>query len=182
MTRPFRIMPEASGSAPAHSAAASSLGSGAMGRLTSQEGPELLELTPDAGASADAAGTETETRDVGRSARRGWRRTCPACGGGPLYDGYLTVRETCPACAERLDLHSADDLPTWMTIIVVGHIVAPLMLTVWEVWDPPIWVHWTLWPPMALLLSLWLLPRFKGLVVGLQWAKRMARFGRPGKG
>lgn len=131
---------------------------------------------------ADIAGTAAPddsaeaVRDVRRALRRGWRGRCPACGGGPLYDRFLRVRDRCAACSERLDLHRADDAPAWITILVVGHAVAPLMLTVWDLWDPPMWVHWTLWPTLALLLSLLLLPRFKGLIVGLQWAKRMAGF------
>lgn len=193
MTRAHRILPGTFGPAPVRSAAAPSMGAGALGRAAKDEAPDILapeslaaegEATrpaPQPGSGPTPRKDAGEARDVALSVRRGWRRTCPACGGGPLYDGYLTVRGTCPSCEERLDLHRADDLPTWMTIIVVGHLVAPLMLTVWETWDPPIWVHWTLWPPMALLLSLWLLPRFKGVVVGLQWAKRMAGFGAAGK-
>jgi uncharacterized protein (DUF983 family) len=119
----------------------------------------------------------TGERDLRTALRRGWRRTCPSCGGGPLFEGYLTVRARCVACGERLDRHRADDAPTWLTILVVGHLVAPLMLFVWDAWDPPLWVHWTLWPPLSLLLCLALLPRFKGAVVGLQWARRMAGFG-----
>lgn len=115
-------------------------------------------------------------RDLKRALKRGWRRRCPACGGGPLYDGYLTVRERCPACSEALDAHRADDAPAWLTIVVVLSAVAPLMLIVWSFWSPPLWVHWTLWPTTVLLLSLALLPRLKGMVVGLQWARRMAGF------
>ena len=175
MTRAHRILPDTAGPAPTRSAAAPSMGTGALGCAASQEAPELSAEIADPDLPGEPR-RDDEPRDLNLSLRRGWRRTCPACGGGPLYDGYLTVRETCPACAERLDLHRADDLPTWMTILVVGHVVTVVMLSVWETWDPPIWVHWTLWPPMALLMSLWLLPRFKGMVVGLQWAKRMAGF------
>ena len=130
---------------------------------------------PDSMLPADLDGAEGP-RDLRRALRRGWRQRCPACGGGPLFDRYLVVRERCAACGERLDRHAADDAPTWLTILVVGHLIAPAMLTVWSTWTPPIWVHWTLWPPLALGLSLVLLPRFKALVVGLQWAKRMAGF------
>ena len=143
-------------------------------------GPSAQSDAPAEADEAEAVGVvapdDEEERDLGRAVRRGWRRTCPACGGGPLFDGYLKVREHCPACETRLDVHRADDLPTWMTILVVGHLIAPAMLTVWDIWNPPIWVHWVLWLPAALLLSLWLLPRFKGVVVGMQWAKRMAGF------
>lgn len=114
-------------------------------------------------------------RDLARSLRRGWRRTCPACGGGPLFEGYLTVRERCVTCGERLSGHRADDLPAWATILLVGHVIGFLMLNAWS-WNLPIWVHWTIWPPLALASTLLLLPRIKGMVVGLQWAKRLAGF------
>lgn len=134
-----------------------------------------LGLAPPATASVEAEGE----RDLRRALRRGWRGRCPACGGGPLFDGYLKVRARCPACSQQLDRHRADDAPTWITILVVGHVVGPGMLTVWDLWNPPIWVHWVLWPTLALSLSLLLLPRFKGAIVGLQWAKRLAGFATP---
>jgi uncharacterized protein (DUF983 family) len=34
-----------------------------------------------------------------------------------------------------------------------------------------------LWPPLTVLLCLWLLPRIKGTLIGLQWARRMHGFG-----
>ena len=67
-------------------------------------------------------------------------------------------------------------MPAWLTILVVGHLVAPSMLTVYDVWDPPIWVHWVVWPTVTLALTLLLLPRFKAMVVAFQWAKRMGGF------
>jgi uncharacterized protein (DUF983 family) len=38
-------------------------------------------------------------------------------------------------------------------------------------------VHAALWLPLAVALSLWLLPRIKGAIVGLQWAFYMHGFG-----
>jgi uncharacterized protein (DUF983 family) len=37
-------------------------------------------------------------------------------------------------------------------------------------------VHWAIWPALTLGLTLWLLPRVKGMVVAFQWAKRMHGF------
>jgi len=34
-----------------------------------------------------------------------------------------------------------------------------------------------LWLPLTLVLSLWLLPRIKGALIGLQFARRMHGFG-----
>lgn len=108
---------------------------------------------------------------------RGWRKRCPNCGGGPLFSGYLKVRPTCASCSQELFHHKADDLPAWATILIVGHVVVGGMVTAELSWSPPAWLQWTVWPVVALLMTLWLLPRLKGAVVGLQWAWGMHGFG-----
>lgn len=70
----------------------------------------------------------------------------------------------------------ADDAPPYLTIFVVGHIIIPLMLFVEKMWHPDLWIHFILWLPLTTFLSLWLLPRIKGGVIGLQWAFRMHGF------
>ncbi len=119
----------------------------------------------------------SEPRPLGRSLLRGWRRRCPNCGGGPLYDGYLKVRHSCAACGQELHHHRADDMPAWATIFITGHILVSGLVTVELTWAPPIWVHWALWPALTLLLSLWFLPRIKGMVVAMQWSFGMHGFG-----
>ncbi|GMG83892.1 DUF983 domain-containing protein [Paralimibaculum aggregatum] len=115
-------------------------------------------------------------RPLTQALLRGWRRRCPSCGGGPLMNGYLKVRDTCPACGEELYHHRADDLPAWATILIVGHVLAFALLTVESTIRPPLWVHWAVWPALTIGMSLWLLPRIKGAVVGMQWAWRMHGF------
>jgi len=112
---------------------------------------------------------------------RGWRRRCPNCGGGPMMRGYLTVRDTCAACGEALHHHRADDLPAWATILIVGHLLAFALLSVEMNLRPPLWVHWALWPAATVGLSLYLLPRIKGMVVAMQWAWRMHGFDEQGE-
>jgi len=108
---------------------------------------------------------------------RGWARRCPACGEGRMMDGYLTVRDVCPACGTELFHHRADDGPAWATILITGHLLAPLMLAVYVAWRPEGWQMALGFSAVFIALSLWLLPRFKGLFVALQWAKRMGGFG-----
>ena len=109
--------------------------------------------------------------------RRGWGRRCPACGEGALMDGYLTVRDRCPACGTELFHHRADDGPAWATILITGHLLAPLMLVVYTAWRPEA-LHMALgFCVVFVALSLYLLPRFKGVFVAIQWAKRMGGFG-----
>jgi uncharacterized protein (DUF983 family) len=116
-------------------------------------------------------------RDLRTSVLRGWRRRCPACGKGALLQGYLTVRDHCPDCGEELFHQRADDGPAWATILITGHIMAPVMLTVYELWRPEPLVMALSLSAIFLALSLTLLPRLKGVFVGVQWAKRMHGFG-----
>lgn len=116
-------------------------------------------------------------RPSGRSMLRGWRRRCPSCGGGPLFAGYLTIRRACASCGEELHHHRADDMPAWATILIVGKTVVLAMLVVELNWSPPVWLHWAAWPTVSLFLTLMLLPRIKGAIVGMQWAARMHGFG-----
>jgi uncharacterized protein (DUF983 family) len=108
---------------------------------------------------------------------RGFAKCCPSCGDGALYDGYLTVHAACPSCGTELHHQQADDAPPYLTIFVVGHIVVPLLLVVEKLWHPEMWIHFAVWPALTLALTLWLLPRIKGMVVGLQWAFGMHGFG-----
>jgi uncharacterized protein (DUF983 family) len=111
---------------------------------------------------------------------RGWRRRCPNCGAGPMLKGYLAVREACPVCGEALHHQRADDGPAYLTILIVGHLLAPVLLFVFTTWRPdplPLAVGFSI---VTVALSLYLLPRLKGAMVALQWAKRMHGFGGVG--
>lgn len=122
-------------------------------------------------------GTPLPPRDVTLSVKRGLRQTCPACGQGKLYRAYLKVADACPACSEELHHQRADDAPPYFTMLIVGHIVVAGVLVVEEAFAPPTWVHAAVWGPVLLGLSLWMLPRIKGALVGAQWALRMHGFG-----
>ena len=116
-------------------------------------------------------------RDVWRAMWDGFRQRCPACGVGRLFGRYLKVNDACPACGEALHHHRADDAPPYFTILIVGHVVVGTILPVERAFMPPLWLHALLWLPLTLAMSLWLLPRIKGAIVGLQWAFYMHGFG-----
>ncbi|WP_425072237.1 DUF983 domain-containing protein [Sagittula sp. S175] len=109
---------------------------------------------------------------------RGWRRRCPRCGNGPLLSGYLKVRDNCPVCRQELHHHRADDGPAYLTILIVGHLMAPLLLVVFEKWRPEPLVLFTIFAVGCVALSLYLLPRLKGAIVAFQWARGMGGFAR----
>ena len=112
---------------------------------------------------------------VGRPSR--WDTRCPNCGSGPMLRGYLKVRDSCPVCGEALHHQRADDGPAYLTILIVGHLMAPLILFVFTKFRPDPLVLASVFSVGTVALSLYLLPRLKGALVAVQWAKRMHGFG-----
>lgn len=110
---------------------------------------------------------------------RGWRRHCPSCGSGPMFSGYLKVRASCPVCGEALHHQRADDGPAYLTILIVGHLMAPTFLIVFTKFRPEPLTLAAIFSVGTVALSLYLLPRIKGALIGLQWAKRMHGFAGP---
>jgi len=94
---------------------------------------------------------------------------CPNCGKGRLFKSYLKQVENCSECGEDLGHIQADDGPSWLTILVVGHIIAPAMLisSSNNIW--PDWIYMILWPSLALILTLLILPRAKGIFIAIIW-------------
>jgi uncharacterized protein (DUF983 family) len=117
-------------------------------------------------------------RDSWAAARRGWACRCPSCGEGRLFTAFLKVADRCAACGTELHHHRADDAPPYFTMFVVGHVVIGLLLAVEKRFQPDLWVHIALWVPATIVMSLWLLPRIKGALIGWQWALRMHGFGQ----
>lgn len=109
---------------------------------------------------------------------RGFCRRCPNCGDGQMFDGYLKVADHCPVCREELHHHRADDGPAYLTILIVGHLLAPLMMWMFVAFRPDPWIMATTFTIGCAALSLYLLPRLKGAIVGLQWSRRMHGFGK----
>lgn len=107
--------------------------------------------------------------------KRGLLHRCPNCGDGRLYMRYLKVDPECEACGHELGAYPADDGPAYFTILLIGHLfVAPLLFFPW-VWEaPPMLVAPLTLTPLA-ILTLLLLPRVKGGVIGALWAIRLRK-------
>lgn len=100
----------------------------------------------------------------------GLQEHCPRCGKGNLFYKYLKVNATCSSCGLALSGYRSDDAPPYFTIMVVGHLIVPAILLTEQYFDPPTWLHLLVWIPMTALLTLVLLPRIKGMVIGWHWA------------
>jgi uncharacterized protein (DUF983 family) len=122
------------------------------------------------------AGEVPAKRDVWQAIKRGLQCRCPNCGKGKLFRAYLKVVDKCSVCNEDFSPQRADDLPAYLVIVIVGHIVVPIVLLVETNYSPSYYLQLTIWPLITLTLSLLLLQPVKGAVVGLQWANRMHGF------
>jgi uncharacterized protein (DUF983 family) len=127
-------------------------------------------------AAHDQGHRSTGERPLPQAMLRGAGRKCPACGVGKLFRAYLKVADHCPHCGEALHHHRADDAPPYFTIVIVGHVIVSLVLTVEMAYRPPLWVHAAIWLPLTIVMSLLLLPPIKGALVALQWALLMHGF------
>lgn len=129
------------------------------------------------GSGPDTTSTKPQPRDTWNAIKRGCLGRCPNCGEGKLFKAYLKPVDTCGNCGEDMHHHRADDLPAYLAIFVVGHIVvAGFMATdTWLLLES--WQHLAIWIPVTVVLSLALLQPIKGGVIGLQWALRMHGFG-----
>jgi uncharacterized protein (DUF983 family) len=109
--------------------------------------------------------------------KRGLLGRCPHCGEGKLFYAFTKTVDKCSVCGEEIHHHRADDLPAYLVIVVVGHIVLGGFMAVeaTSVW--PMWLHLAIWAPLTLILALVLLQPIKGGVIGLQWALYMHGFG-----
>lgn len=122
-------------------------------------------------------GVDEPQRDWWQSVKRGFSQHCPHCGEGKVFYKYLKVCDACETCGEELHHHRADDAPPYITIVIVGHILGAIMLAAHErAINLSVWTEAILYPALGLLLALWLLPKFKGALIGYQWALRMHGF------
>jgi uncharacterized protein (DUF983 family) len=117
-----------------------------------------------------------EKRDVWQAIKRGFRGRCPRCGEGKLFRAFLKTADSCSVCGQDFTPHRADDLPAYLVIVIVGHIVVPLALMIETNYSPPVALQLAIYLPVTLVASLALLQPVKGAVVGMQWALRMHGF------
>ncbi len=119
---------------------------------------------------------DQDERRVFPAMLRGFTGRCPHCGEGRLFRAYLKPVDTCAACGEDLSHQRADDAPPYITIVLVGHILVPLMLALQFTTDFAVTTYLAVYLPLTAALAFGLMQPVKGAVVGLQWALRMHGF------
>src|ERR1043165_2476564 len=110
----------------------------------------------------------TEQLTLPQSIATGLAGRCPRCRKGPLFSGFLTLRQQCPACGLDSSFAGAGDGPAIFVILIAGFIVVGAALIVEVVYQPPFWLHAVLWGPLILIVTLLPLRLLKGLLIVLQ--------------
>ena len=102
----------------------------------------------------------------------GLRGQCPRCGQGRLFEGFLTPRARCTACDLDYGFADAGDGPVVFVILIVGFIVVGTALWAEVNFQPPLWLHFILWIPLASIMSLVLMRMLKGVLINLQYRNK----------
>src|SRR6202171_50457 len=137
---------------------------------------QALETESATGKVWSLESAPAEKRNVWSAMKRGFRGRCPRCGEGKLFRAFLKVGNNCSACDLDFTPHRADDLPAYLVIVIVGHLVVPTVLWIETNYSPPVPLQLAIYLPFTLIASLLLLQPVKGAVVGMQWALRMHGF------
>ncbi|WP_370631709.1 DUF983 domain-containing protein [Novosphingobium sp. FKTRR1] len=121
-------------------------------------------------------------RTLGAAMLRGLRGRCPRCGMARLFGRFLKPVERCPACAQDWTLHAADDFPPYVSILITGHLMAPIIIVLAGNTEAPGWEVMTGVLALAVVMLIGMLQPAKGAIIALQWWLGMHGFAaRPGK-
>ena len=118
----------------------------------------------------------SEKRSVKSAIKLGFTLRCPNCSNKTLFKSYLKTHHHCVSCQEEFYHHRADDGPAYLTILVVGHLIVPFIHIFYSYLHFSSMMMAITLSIMATIMSLYLLPRFKGMIVGIQWANYMGGF------
>ncbi|MEJ5084382.1 MULTISPECIES: DUF983 domain-containing protein [Brucella] len=100
---------------------------------------------------------------------------CPRCGEGKLFDGFLTVAPRCRVCGLDYSFADSGDGPAAFVILIIGFIVVGLALWMEVNYSPSLWVHFILWVPLAIILSLLAMRSIKGILINLQFRNKASQ-------
>src|ERR1700712_345892 len=89
-----------------------------------------------------------EKRNAWTAIKRGLRGRCPRCGEGKLFRAFLKVDDHCRVCGLDFTPHRADDLPAYLVIVIVGHIVVPIALMIETNYSPSVALQLSIYLPV----------------------------------
>jgi uncharacterized protein (DUF983 family) len=121
--------------------------------------------------------TAENERPLTPAVMNGLKGKCPCCGKGRLFRAYLKTVDTCEVCGTEIHHHRADDLPPYLAILIVGHLLIGIMIELDVLFHIAPITYLMVMVPLGIVLPLAIIQPIKGAVVGLQWSRRMHGFG-----
>jgi uncharacterized protein (DUF983 family) len=100
---------------------------------------------------------------------RGARGRCPRCKEAKLFLRFLKPRARCPLCGQDWTHQQADDFPAYVSILITGHLMAPLIIALVRDAELSVAALVAIVLPVAMMLMIGLLQPAKGAIIALQW-------------
>lgn len=94
---------------------------------------------------------------------------CPRCAQGDIFISRYTLKlhKNCPSCGYDLAGSDSADGPAVFLIFILGFTIVPAALFVELSYEPPVWLHILLWPPLVVALTISFLRPVKSYVLAL---------------
>jgi uncharacterized protein (DUF983 family) len=99
----------------------------------------------------------------------GLKGTCPRCGRGKIFSGFLTLAPRCGNCGLDLGFADSGDGPAVFVSLIGGFLVLGAALWTELRYEPPFWVHLVIFLPLTLVVCLGLLRPLKGIFIALHY-------------
>lgn len=109
---------------------------------------------------------------------RGLLGRCPSCGKGKLFRRFLKPVAACPTCHEDWSPQQADDFPAYVSILLTGHILAPLIIALVKDSGLSVTALMVIVVPLAIAMMVGMLQPAKGAIIAVQWWFGMHGFPR----
>jgi uncharacterized protein (DUF983 family) len=100
--------------------------------------------------------------------------SCPRCGRGKLFNGYLNLAPRCEQCGLDYSFADSGDGPAVFVILFGGLVAVLAVLAVELIWRPDYWVHAAVGIPAVLIATLIPLRILKSLLIALQFHHKAA--------
>ena len=100
---------------------------------------------------------------------RGARSRCPRCNEAKLFTRFLKVVATCPHCRQDWTHQQADDFPAYVSILLTGHIMAPIIIALVQETALSLAALAAIIVPLMLALMIVFIQPAKGAIIALQW-------------
>lgn len=98
--------------------------------------------------------------------------TCPRCGRGHVFSGFLALAPRCSHCGLDLGFADAGDGPAVFVSLIGGFAVLGAALWTELRYEPPLWLHLVVFLPLTLIVCLGLLRPLKGILIALQYRNK----------